>query len=294
MRERDRFVIIGAGKVGTAMAHLLQQKGEEVVAVISRSEESLKQASRYVEGVLLATDLLQAAGKGNTYLITTPDDMIIEVCLNLASGNLLNPGDRVVHMSGALGLDVLESGEEKGARVLSLHPLQTFADIQGAIRKIPGTVFAITARNEAMEKWAERLVRKLGGVPVLLAEKDKALYHIGAVMACNLLISLEHAAELLYQDIGMKGDMALSALFPLIAGTVDNLKKLGTEKALTGPIARGDIGIIRRHLEVLEDQGSEAMLKAYVSLSLFALDLARSHLSKARADELEELLRHYL
>ncbi len=294
MKGRDRFVIIGAGRVGTAIGHVLQERGEEVTVVVSRSEESLKRASSFLQDVIFTTELLDVRGKGNTFLITTPDDLIADISLDLASAGIVKKGNRVVHMSGALGLDVLEASEERGAEVMSIHPLQTFADVRAALRKIKGTAFAITTRNERARRWAEGFVRTLGGEPVILAEKDKPLYHIGAVMACNLLVALEHIAEIIYQDIGMEGERALRALLPLISSTVDNLRQLGAEKALTGPVARGDIGIIRRHLEVLEKEGTEAMLKAYVSLSLYALDLASGVLSRSRADEIEELLRHYL
>ncbi len=294
MKGKDRFIIVGAGRVGTAMAHLLQEKAEEVAAVVSRSEASLERAARYVSDVTLTTDLLEVANRGNVFLLTTPDDLIADACLDLASTGSLGPGIKVAHMSGMLGLDVLAAAEETGAAVLSIHPLQTFADVRMAIRKIPGTVFAITTRGREEEKWAERLVEKLEGEPVLLAEKDKPLYHLGAVVASNLMVALEHMAELIYQDIGLEGDRALKALTPLVTGTLDNLRHFGTEKALTGPVARGDIGVIRRHLETLEREENEAMLLAYASLSLFALDLARPNLSMARADELEELLRHYL
>lgn len=294
MKGRRRFVVVGAGRVGTAMAHLLQEKRERVAAVVSRSEASLKRASRYLEGVPLTTDLAEAAGGGDVFLLTTPDDLIADTCLDLASSGALGKGKRVVHMSGMLGLDVLAAAEEKGAAALSIHPLQAFADVRGAIRKIPGTVFAVTARAPGERAWAEKFVAALGGEPVILAEEDKRLYHLGAVMASNLLVALEHVAELIYQDIGMEGDRALKALAPLISGTVDNLKNLGSERALTGPVARGDAGVVRRHLETLEAGENEAMLKAYASLSLFALDLARSGLSMARADEIEELLRRHL
>lgn len=186
------------------------------------------------------------------------------------------------------------AAEEKGSEVLCIHPLQTFADVRTAIKKIPGTVFAVTARSKRGEEWAARLVRKLGGEPVALEERHKPLYHLGAVMASNLLVALEHAAELIYQEIGMEGEAALKALLPLIEGTVENLRRFGTEKALTGPVARGDIGVIRRHLEALEDWGDEAALKAYVALSLHALDLARPGLSGARGNEIEDLLLKHL
>jgi predicted short-subunit dehydrogenase-like oxidoreductase (DUF2520 family) len=176
---------------------------------------------------------------------------------------------------------------------VSIHPLQTFADVKGAVKRIPGSVFAVTARDEGTGKWAKNLVVKLGGEPVSLAEKDKILYHIGAVVASNLLVALEHAAELIYQEIGMHQKKALKALMPLIAGTVENLRKHGTEKALTGPVARGDIGVIRRHLEYMDEQEREQLLRVYASLSMYALDLAEADISKARCEEIEELLRHY-
>lgn len=293
-KRKDRFVIIGAGRVGTAVGHLLLESGEEILAVASRSEESLEQAEKFVEGPLLTADVVRAGKKGNAVIITTPDDLIADTCLSLVSGGGVKKRDFIVHMSGALGLDVLQPAEDLGARTVSIHPLQTFADVKGAVKKIPGSVFAVTARDESAQEWAESLVRKMEGEPVLLAEKDKILYHTGAVVACNLLVALEHAAELLYQDIGMRRDQALKALMPLIEGTVENLKKHGTEKALTGPVSRGDIGVIRRHLDSMEREERKKLLKVYASLSLYALDLAEANMSKARCEEIKELLEHYL
>ncbi|MDY6796908.1 MAG: Rossmann-like and DUF2520 domain-containing protein [Actinomycetota bacterium] len=293
-KRKDRFVIIGAGRVGTAVGHLLQKSGENVLAVASRSEQSLEQAGKFLESVVLTADVVKAGKKGNAIIIATPDDLIADTCLSLVSGGGVKKGDFIVHMSGALGLDVLRAAEDLGARTICIHPLQTFADVKGAVKRIPGSVFAVTARDESALKWAEDLVRRLKGEPVPLAEKDKILYHTGAVLACNLLVALEHAAELLYQEIGMHRDRALKALMPLVEGTVENLKKHGTEKALTGPVARGDIGVIRQHLDNMEREERDKLLKVYASLSLYALDLAEANMSKARCEEIEELLNHYL
>ncbi len=292
--KTDRFVIIGGGRVGTAVGRILQRKGAQVNAVASRSEESLAQVAKHIKGAVLTSDVVKAGRKGNAVIITTPDDLIADVCLTLVSGQAVKRGDRIVHMSGALGLDVLEPAEQLGARTASVHPLQTFADVRGAMKNIPGSVFAVTTRDDATRAWAEGLVRKLGGEPVPLAERDKTLYHIGAVVASNLLVALEHAAELVYQEIGMHREKALKALLPLIEGTVENLKRLGTERALTGPVARGDIGVLRRHLECLEREEREQLLKVYISLSMFALDLAEADVSRSRCEEIEELLGHYL
>lgn len=292
-RKPDRFVIIGGGKVGTAVGHILHEAGERVTAVVCRSGESLARAREYIPDALLTTDVVKAAQRGNVIIITTPDDLIADTCLTLVSGGAVVKGDYVVHMSGALGLDILEPAEEAGARTASIHPLQTFADVRRAVRKIPSSVFAVTTRDAETREWAYSLVRKLGGEPVPLEEKDKTLYHIGAVVACNLLVALEHAAELVYQEIGMEGGRALKALLPLIEGTVENLRRLGTEKALTGPVARGDIGILRRHLECLEREDREKLLRVYVALSEYALDLAEAELSRSRSQEIRELLERY-
>ncbi|NPV59654.1 MAG: DUF2520 domain-containing protein [Actinobacteria bacterium] len=293
-KREERFVIIGAGRVGTAVGHLLQGAGFKVAAVASRSEDSLRRAAEFIEGAVMTTDVVKAGRKGNAILITTPDDLIADTCLSLASGGAVRRGIHVLHMSGALGLDVLEPAREAGARTASVHPLQTFADVKGAVKRIPGSVFAVTARDDATREWAEALVRSMGGEPVPLAERDKTLYHIGAVVASNLLVALEHAAELVYQEIGIYKDTALKALLPLIEGTVSNLRRLGTEGALTGPVARGDIGVVRRHLECLQGEERELLLRVYAALSLYALDLAEAEVSKSRCEELEELLRHYL
>jgi predicted short-subunit dehydrogenase-like oxidoreductase (DUF2520 family) len=293
-KKTDRFVIIGGGRVGTAVGYILQRDGEQVLAVASRSDESLEQAARFISAVLFTTDVVKAARRGNVVIITTPDDLIADTCLSLVSGEAVKKGDYIVHMSGALGLDILEPAEELGARTACIHPLQTFADVQGAVKRIPGSVFAVTTRDDETRGWAEALVRKLGGEPVPLAEKDKILYHIGAVVASNLLVALEHAAELTYQEIGIHREKALKALLPLIEGTVENLRRHGTEGALTGPVARGDIGVLRRHLECLERDERGQLLRVYTSLSIYALDLAEANISKARCEEIEALLRHYL
>lgn len=293
VRKGDRFVVIGGGRVGTAVGYLLAQAGRSVAAVACRSEESLEKVREYLPHTYLTTDMVKAARKGNVLLLTTPDDLIADACVTLASAGVVKRGSYVVHMSGALGLDVLAAAEEAGAATASVHPLQTFADVRGAVRKIPGSVFAVTARDPRTGEWAEDLVRLLGGEPVRLEEENKVLYHLGAVLASNLLVALEHAAELLYQEIGMEGEKALKALLPLIEGTVSNLRRLGTERALTGPVARGDIGIIRRHLEKLEEEGREEHLHVYVALTRFALDLAEAHLSRSRSQEIAELLERY-
>ncbi len=285
----ELYAIIGAGRVGTALGHLLADAGERVVAVAAITEESREQAERYIPGARITSDAVSAATPANTVFITVPDDVILEVTGALAAAGALQPGDRVVHVSGALGIDVLEPAREVGAEVMAVHPLQAFVDVEAAIASIPGTVFGVTAASEEGKRWAHELVALLGGRPLDLRQEDKVLYHAGAVFASNLFLAVERIAQELLVGVGMEEDEALQSLLPLIEGTLDNLRRLGTVPALTGPVARGDIGVVREHLEALKG-GPPEVLKAYASLSLVALHMARD-LPHERAAALETLLR---
>ncbi len=288
----ELYAIIGAGRVGTALGHLLADAGEQVVAVAAITEESREQAERYIPGARITSDIVSAATGANTVFITVPDDVILEVAGTLAAAGALQPGDRAAHVSGALGLDVLEPAREAGAEVLAIHPLQTFVDVEAAIARIPGTVFGVTAASEEGKRWAHELIALLGGRPLDLRQEDKVLYHAGAVFACNLFLAVEKIAQDLLVGVGMNEETAWQSLLPLIEGTLDNMRRLGTAPALTGPVARGDIGVVRNHLEALRVSPPE-VLAAYASLSLVALRMARN-LAPERVAELETLLRSQL
>ena len=102
-KKVDRFVLIGAGRVGTAVGHILEREGVEVVAVASRSEESLKQASKFISKALFTPDAVKAAKRGNVIIITTPDDLIADTCLLLVTEKAINKGDYVVHIEYGIG-----------------------------------------------------------------------------------------------------------------------------------------------------------------------------------------------
>ncbi len=288
----ELYAVIGAGRVGTALGHLLADAGERVVAVADPAEVPRERAERYIPAARIISDAVDAAAEADTILITVPDDGILEVAGSLAAAEVIGPGDRVIHLSGALGLDVLAPAQEAGAEVLSIHPLQTFADVEAAIARIPGTVFGITAAGEEARRWAHELVERLGGRPLDLRPEDKVLYHAGAVFACNLFLAVEKVAQDLLVSVGLGEDEARESLLPLIEGTLDNMRRLGTVPALTGPVVRGDVGVVRGHLEALRG-GQPEVLKAYAALSLVALGMA-GDLTPERAAELDGLLRSYL
>ncbi len=223
-------------------------------------------------------------------ILSTSDDAIEPVCRDISDSGSIGPGDKVVHLSGAGGLDLLWSARQRGARTAAIHPLQTFTDIPAAISRLPGSTFGVTAEEEIRD-WAFRLVRAVGGKPLAIAEADRPLYHAAACVASNYLVALMHLVGDLYRTFGLTASEALRASRPLVEGTLANIDAMGTTQALTGPIARGDAGTIRRHLQALGKTHPEC-LAAYRALGRLALDIAleKGTLALEKSTEIKRLL----
>jgi predicted short-subunit dehydrogenase-like oxidoreductase (DUF2520 family) len=242
--------ILGAGKVGCAVGGALHRAGLPVVAVTTKhAQTALRAAER--TGAQAGTDNAAAAARADIVLLTTNDDAIARVCSDVAAAGAFGPSQLVVHMSGALPLSVLDPAASAGARIGCAHPLQSFATHEQAARDIPGSVFGITSGPNAAEE-LEALGSVLGGHLVTVPSDKKTLYHVAAVVASNYLVAVEDLAQQLLLEVGLDEPSAAVALGPLAHVTLGNVAELGTTDALTGPIVRGDIDTIRRHLEALE------------------------------------------
>ena len=288
--RENTVAILGLGKVGTAVGFLLRQAGYRIVAVASRSKASLTQGIVYTGGKPYL-NFSAAALTANCIIITTSDDAIAHVCKKISRERGIRPGAKVIHMSGAGGLDLLESAQDAGAHVACIHPLQSFADVDGAIRNIPGSTFGITSADEIKE-WSVQMVRDLGGVPFFIADADKPLYHAAACIASNYLTTLIHMVEEIYQSLGLSREVTIRAIWPLVMGTIANIKTKGTVQALTGPVARGDAGTIKKHAEALRNK-LPALLQAYSALGILTADvgLKKKTLSPETARLIKELLK---
>ena len=269
--NQERIAVLGAGKAGTALGHLLRKAGRDVVAVAGRRLESAQRAVAYTGGTA-TTDFAQAARGADCVFITTSDDAIETVCRAVAAAGAFRKGAKVVHTSGVGGLDLLRAARRQGACVACIHPLQTFADVQSAIAKIPGSTFGITA-DEDILPWADRLVEDLGGRPFHVLPEDKPLYHAAACMASNSLVTLIYLVEEIYGRMGLSREEAHRAFWPLVRGTVDNIESRGTIPSLTGPIARGDGGTVRKHLRGFRKRFPE-LTRLYREMGLFTAEIA--------------------
>jgi predicted short-subunit dehydrogenase-like oxidoreductase (DUF2520 family) len=215
-----RLAIVGQGRVGVALATALARKGYEVDGPLGRG----------------------ADGSGaDAVLLCVPDGEIARAAAQIT------PGPLVGHCSGATGLGVLAPHE-----AFSLHPLMTVttdgADFTGAGAAIAGS----TSRARIV---ATELAAALNMRPVEIAEHDRPAYHAAASIASNFLVTVEAAAERLGAAVGLEREQ----LVPLVRATVENWARLGPERALTGPVARGDEATVARQREAVAETTPELL-----------------------------------
>lgn len=245
------FSIVGTGRVGTALGRALAAKGWTPRALCDRDVKAARESRRLIGGGS-ATRELRRAGRGvDVVLVTVPDASVATVAAELAGAGERWAGRVVLHTSGILPARALEPLRKMGAAVASAHPAQAFPakDVRAGLFK--GVFWGLEGDPEAL-RVALGMVRSLRGRALLLTEEDKPLYHAACSLASNAFVALERTAAGLLAGTGISEAWAAAVLMPLVQGTLQNVKNLGWEKALTGPIARGDVGTVRKHMEALD------------------------------------------
>ena len=258
--------------VGTALAVLLERAGHRIALVTGR-EGSRARAARHLASAPFVAwdDAAQPTRVASVVVIGVPDDLILKTCDELAQEGAFGPGQAVLHLSGSVSLDALNAAEEARADVLSLHPLQSFPDVERGIERLPRSPVAVTARDEPTSALGESLARDVGGLPFRLDDQIKPLYHAAAVFCSNYLVAVEGMAEHLFRLTGLEAPVPMFA--PLARAALDASLSRGPRAALTGPAARGDVGTIARNLGALAGYAPEA-IESYLALAGVAARLA--------------------
>ncbi len=294
--------IIGAGRVGTTLSYVFARKalpGIKLKTISSRSEKSLSRAreilGKEAKGIFFTKDNRKAVLQANCILICTPDDTIGRVCTEIFGGKKSRDYKDycVVHFSGSKSLEVLNSAGEAGAEIASIHPLKSFASIEEAIKTLPGTVYGLTYSGARAKKISEILVKNLNGQIIEVDNNKKPLYHAAACVASNYLVTLLNYAVSIHQKIGIKPQDSLRGLMSLVEGTVDNIRKMGTEKSLTGPIARGDTGTIKEHIDSFRKFFPKEEISLYKMMGMETGKIAYRNkwIKEDTVNELKEILK---
>jgi predicted short-subunit dehydrogenase-like oxidoreductase (DUF2520 family) len=258
------LAIVGTGRVGSALGRRLRETGWQITVVAARSENSAKRGAHFIGGGRPAAGIPGTLAVASTILLTVPDDAIAPAATELArnAGETLC-GKVVLHTSGALDAAVLEPVRSRGAAVGSMHPLQSFNGV--SVPPLEGKVFAIEG-DELAVRVARRIARSLGGIPVGIAAAKKPLYHAAGAFAAGLSLAMEEAGVRILMSAGLKRREAQKALLSLTRQVLEHYEKLGPQKAWTGPLARGDFGVVASHEKALSELRPE-FLEAYRAVS---------------------------
>lgn len=257
--------IIGAGKVGAVLGAALRGAEHAVVGVSAVSEASRERAGTLLPGVPIL-EIQDIVERAELVLLAVPDDALGELVEGLAKLGAWQPGQLVAHTSGRFGVGILKPIRAAGSIPLALHPAMTFTGMSLDLTRLMDCTFGVTA-DAAMLPIAQALVVEMGAEPVVIAEADRTLYHAALAHSSNHLVTLVAQASQLLREIGV--DAPERMLGPLLRATLENALASG-ESALTGPVARGDVGTVAAHAEALNeyDAGSGGdVLAAYLAMA---------------------------
>ncbi|MEW2412707.1 DUF2520 domain-containing protein [Streptomyces sp. NPDC046866] len=263
--------VVGAGRVGPALARALQLAGHRPVAVSGVSDASRRRAARMLPDVPLVPPA-QVLERADLVLLTVPDDALPALVQGLAATGAVRPGQLLVHTSGRYGAGVLDPARRAGALPLALHPAMTFTGTEVDVQRLAGCSFGVTAPEE-LRLAAEALVIEMGGEPEWIAEEARPLYHAALALGANYLVTLVAQAMELLRTAGVGHPDRM--LGPLLGAALDNALRSG-DAALTGPVARGDAGTVAAHVSELRKH-APATVAGYLAMARTTADRALAH-----------------
>lgn len=289
--------IIGAGKVGSVLGRVLTERGDRVVAVVSRTMRSARAAGRFLRCANVSTSLAVIPPRTQLVFITTPHSAVQEVAHSLATVAHLNfKRLAVCHASGMLTASVLEPLAQKGATVFSFHPLQTFPRDFSPKEIVPtarGIYFGVDGNRRALQV-ARKFARRLGGKVIVIRPEMREFYHAACVVASNHLTTLLWIVQKMFAAL-KTGEKKFYPVFePIIMATLRNVARTSPAEALSGPIARGGVETVRQHFEAMRRHAPD-LVPYFVALTAETTRLAevKGSITPEQARALYELSASY-
>jgi predicted short-subunit dehydrogenase-like oxidoreductase (DUF2520 family) len=286
---KPSFAIVGCGRVGTALAIFLTRAGYRAVGFASKSISSAKRIANRVGSDRFSNVPWEITPAADIVFITTPDSAIPDTCNKISQHMGFAENAVVMHCSGALASSVLSGAKDCGAWIGSMHPLQSFASADYETNPFQDIVVSIEGEERTLE-FARKISADLGGRGIEILTEAKTLYHASAVVASNFLVTLLDLAIRLIGEAGVDRQDAFNLLKPLIEGTLSNIEKIGARDALTGPIVRGDVKTVEKHIEEIGLKRPE-LLMLYKTLAFYTIDIAaaRGAISESSVQELKSI-----
>jgi len=264
--------LVGAGPVATALAGALRLGGVPVLGLWARRAAQARSAGSTAGVAAFSSAPPDILLESEVVLLAVRDSAIAEVAQMLCGTGLIGKRHVLLHCAGATSSkELLGDICHRVKGIGTMHPLSAIADAKTSMRSLRGTVFGVEG-DEVGRETAERLVGALGGIVLPLDGSQMAAYHAAAAVASNYVVAAIDAAAQILSTAGVAPDKAAQALVPLAEGALRNVSAHGTTAGLTGPIRRGDVETIRRHLEAL--RGKPELIETYRALARRAVEIA--------------------
>lgn len=249
--------IIGAGRLGKTLGHLWQQSGTaKIQAVCNRSLPGAQQAVDFIGGGRAYQNYAELPA-ADAWLLACGDDQLLACCTQLCQQHNFSGREIIFHCSGALtAQEALAPAKAAGLASASIHPIKSFADPQQAINSFSGTYCGMEGDPAALTQ-LQPLFSAIGARLFPIKAEAKTLYHAASVMACNYLVALQELSIQTYAQAGVEREQAMQILQPIVQQTAENIFRLGTQSALSGPVARGDSRTVTKQLAALQDWDAE-------------------------------------
>lgn len=258
---------IGAGKVGFTLGKYLTLRGIDVVGYYSRQIDDAKDAAAFT-GTQYFSELPTLLLNCDTIFVTVPDAAIAEVW-NEIKGYPIN-NKNICHCSGGLASDIFTDIQQRGGNGYSVHPIYAIHDRYSSYKSFSEVYFTVESHGPGINPLIT-LFESIGNPVRMITSQNKALYHAASAMMSNLVVALASVGSEMFSKCGFDADFSQKAWNGLFLGNAENICASGVTNALTGPLERGDVDTIRKHINALS--GTERQI--YIMLSQVLLTVAK-------------------
>ncbi len=277
--RRPSITLVGAGNLASVLGPALKSAGYRIDAVVSRPQRKSRHRADALAKKLRAKAVTQADAQLSSDIVwlCSTDDALSATARRLAQHSDWR-GKIVFHSSGALTSDVLAPLQHAGAHAASVHPMMTFA--RGTAPRMENVTFAVEGDRKAVSA-AREVARALKADSFIIQKKSKVLYHALGSFSSPLLVAALATAERVGRAAGITSSQTRKTVGPILQQTLNNYLARGAAEAYGGPMKRGDISTVRRHIQELRHvPGASEVYAALIKSAL--IDLPANHKSALR------------
>lgn len=284
---KSKIAVIGAGRVSFSLVSALIRSNLNVSLIVSRKVVSAKTLAGRLKIKNFSSDLHSLTSDLKIFFLSVPDNQISVVAKEISKLNLDFENSIFIHLSGAENISVLNVLKKKGAYTASFHIMQTFPDKR--IFNLKNSYVAIETNNKKVKSFLFRIAKKLNLNPFKISSQNKIYYHLAGVYSSNFLVANQYYTKKLF-DMTHSGLNYKSVFNPISEMTLKNIKDKDVQNAVSGPVARGDIITVKKHLSALKND--KIFRSNYISQSLTLLELLKKRDKKLTLPQKE--LKNYL